>query len=508
MSIRLNKLLAERGLGARRKCDALIAEGVVRLNGVVVTEPGIQIDPQRDVVMVRGRPLPRAAAHAYYVLHKPVGVISTLSDPEGRRSLAEFMPPGARLYPVGRLDADTSGLLLITNDGELAHHLMHPRYGVSKAYRVHVDRAPSPAMMQRLADGIEFEPGIVSAPARVRVLDETPGDSVIEIAIHEGRYRQVRRMCEAAGLHVQRLHRWAYGPLRLGELARGMWRELSESEVASLRATSARPRARGEHVPPRPARRRGRGPAPRAEQTSFANPRRGEPGGRGERSGRSERRDPRVATGGRPGDRRPSRRPFDAQGPSRPARRRRPGDTVAPTPPRGLDRRGRDVRRSREEAGREAKRVAWMGGRTSGRADAHRRDARSRSGAAPQRGGRDAMRGPRAGAPMRGPRAGGAKGPGAARRKGRFGQLTATPSRGGSVRRFPGEVPGFGGRKDRRGPVSRQGRVSSRGSDGPPISRGPAGGTPRTSGGAPRPGRGQSPRRAGRFGPKSGGRRG
>jgi 16S rRNA U516 pseudouridylate synthase RsuA-like enzyme len=181
VSIRLNKLLAQRGIGARRKCDALIQSGSVRVNGAVVREPGTAVEPDRDRVEVNGRELPPLEPPAYFVLHKPVGVISTLSDPEGRRTLVEFLPPGRRVFPVGRLDADTSGLLMLTSDGELAHHLMHPRYGVTKLYRVHADRAPSPEMLRRLREGIEFEPGVRSAPARVRVRDTGPGESVIEL---------------------------------------------------------------------------------------------------------------------------------------------------------------------------------------------------------------------------------------------------------------------------------------------------------------------------------------
>jgi pseudouridine synthase len=240
VSIRLNKLLATRGIGARRKCDEIIQGGEVRINGRIVTEPGTQVEPERDRVEVRGRPLPRPAELKYFAFHKPVGVISTLDDPEGRRSLRDYLPPGARMFPVGRLDADTSGLIVLTNDGELAHHLMHPRYGVDKRYRAHVDHVPPEHVLERLRRGIEFEPGVVSAPAQVFVRDRTVGDSVLEFALHEGKHRQVRRMCEAAGLQVQRLHRWAYGPLKLGHLERGMWRELSEEEVAELRAASAR----------------------------------------------------------------------------------------------------------------------------------------------------------------------------------------------------------------------------------------------------------------------------
>src|SRR5206468_3646591 len=141
-----------------------------------------------------GRPLPEPAAPRYYALHKPVGVITTLHDPEGRRTVRELLPPGRRLFPIGRLDADTSGLLLLTDDGELAHHLMHPRYGVEKVYRVWIDRLPDPHQLARLRRGVEFEPGVVSAPARVRVPRPGATDPLLEIALHEGRYRQVRRM--------------------------------------------------------------------------------------------------------------------------------------------------------------------------------------------------------------------------------------------------------------------------------------------------------------------------
>jgi 23S rRNA pseudouridine2605 synthase len=266
LSIRLNKLLARRGLGARRKCDALIQSGAVRVNDEVVTEPGTQIEPGRDRVTVQGRPLPPSAPPIYYALNKPVGTITTLDDPEGRPTIRDLMPPGPRLFPVGRLDADTSGLLILTNDGELAHHLMHPRYGVAKVYRVRLDRAPVEQQLGRLRTGVEFEPGVVSGPARVRMLESGERGAMIEIVIHEGRYRQVRRMCEALGLRVMGLHRTAYGPLRIGPLARGMWRELSEDEVLRLRASAARPR---------PLRRAGRGagrgrPVPRHRRRPSA----------------------------------------------------------------------------------------------------------------------------------------------------------------------------------------------------------------------------------------------
>jgi 23S rRNA pseudouridine2605 synthase len=311
LSVRLNKLLAQRGLGARRKCDALVQSGAVRINGEVVREPGTMVEPGRDRIEVRNRPLPPATATRYFVLHKPVGVISTLSDPEGRRTIRDLLPPGPRLFPVGRLDADTSGLLVLTNDGELAHRLMHPRYGVAKSYRVRVAQVPQPAQIQRLATGVEFEPGIVSAPARAWIVDASPERAMLSLVIHEGRYRQVRRMCEAVGLTVLGLHRSAYGPLRLGELTRGMWRELSEAEVASLRAASARP-----------------SPRPRPEGRYLGVPRGERAARRAPAVPRASARMRRSASPGRPGGvnaSRARRRPESQSGPERPAGRRRRG---------------------------------------------------------------------------------------------------------------------------------------------------------------------------------------
>jgi len=364
VSIRLNKLLARRGLGARRKCDDLIRSGLVSVNGQVVTEPGTQVEPERDRVLVRGRALPAATETRYYVLHKPVGVITTLDDPEGRRTVRDLLPPGPRLFPVGRLDADTSGLLVLTNDGELAHRLMHPRYGVVKSYRVRVARAPDERQLQRLREGVEFEPGIRSAPARAMVVDDTPERALVSLTIHEGRYRQVRRMFEAVGLEVLGLHRSAYGPLRLGPLPRGMWRELSEEEVARLRAASARARPRrGQYLgvpgrsrsgpparerPPGPWERtpppdRGRRPEGVMRPERFARPERP---GRGERSGPTQR----------------------SARPERPARRERGG------PPRRFTRAGRP---GRGERGAAPQRFA--------RPERRERPARGERGAAPQR---------------------------------------------------------------------------------------------------------------------------
>jgi 23S rRNA pseudouridine2605 synthase len=253
MAVRLNKYLADRGVGARRKCDDLIAQGRVSVNGRVVSEAGSKVEEDRDRVSVDGRPVGGKAQHVYYVLNKPVGVITTLDDEHGRRSVAEFLPRGARVYPVGRLDADTSGLLLLTNDGELAHKLMHPRYGVQKVYRVRLAAEPRADQLRRLAQGVRFDKNLVSGPARVRRIDPGFDAIMIELIIHEGRFRQVRRMCEAVGLEVTGLHRVGYGPIRLGPLARGMFRELSEEEVGHLRAAGSRPGGgRFDHL--RPAR--------------------------------------------------------------------------------------------------------------------------------------------------------------------------------------------------------------------------------------------------------------
>lgn len=225
----------------------------MRVNNTVVKEPGTQVHPDRDRIEVHGRPIPGPSAMRYLMVHKPVGVITTLNDPEGRPTVRTLLPPGPRIFPVGRLDAETSGLLIVTNDGELAHHLMHPRFGVRKVYRVRTDRPPDPKQIRWLRSGVEFEPRVVSAPCEVRVRNARSSRAEIEIALHEGRYRQVRRMCEAVGLLVKGLHRSSYGPLRIGALPRGAWRDLTGEEVRQLRAASAKPvpRVVARRAPPR-----------------------------------------------------------------------------------------------------------------------------------------------------------------------------------------------------------------------------------------------------------------
>ena len=348
-----------RGIGSRRACDALIQSGAVRVNGVVVDEPGRRVEPERDQVQVRGKPLPGRSALRYYMIHKPVGMITTLSDPEGRRTVRELLPPGPRLFPVGRLDADTSGLLLVTNDGELAHKLMHPRYGVDKRYRVLLDRLPSSEQMARLRSGVMLDPGERSAPAEVRISKAHPHRPTVDFRIHEGRYRQVRRMCEAVGLAVKALHRYGYGPLRLDKLPRGMVRPLTTVEVRRLRTTSARPEgvgprrpggterpAKQEWVKAEKARRRKHAPSSAASPGRTAEihdrparpprPARAGSGGFGKASGapprpprppRSRGERPFVGVGGRPpGSPRPAAGGrFGESGPSRSPRPERSG---------------------------------------------------------------------------------------------------------------------------------------------------------------------------------------
>jgi len=224
--VRLNAYLARAGVASRRRADELIKAGRVLVNG----EPG-QLNTfvaARDRVEVDGRRV-TAQRLAYLLLHKPAGVVTTARDPEGRRTVVDFVPRDPRVVPVGRLDVDTTGALLLTNDGPLAHRLAHPRYGVEKVYEARVEGDPGDAVLQQLRDGVELEDGR-SAPARARRL----GAGRVELTIHEGRNRQVRRMLEAVGHPVVHLHRSAYAGLTLEGLEPGEWRELSAAEVAAL----------------------------------------------------------------------------------------------------------------------------------------------------------------------------------------------------------------------------------------------------------------------------------
>jgi 23S rRNA pseudouridine2605 synthase len=227
-AVRLNAYLARAGVASRRRADELIRAGRVRVNG----EPG-QLNTvvgRRDVVEVDGKRV-ELQRLAYVLLHKPAGVVTTARDPQGRRTVIDLVPPEPRVVPVGRLDADTTGALLLTNDGDLAHRLAHPRYGVPKVYEADVEGSLSREAIQQLREGIELEDGR-TAPAEVRLLAR----GRIELTLHEGRNRQVKRMLEAVGHPVRRLHRSRYAALDLGGLEPGAWRTLTSGEVAALKA--------------------------------------------------------------------------------------------------------------------------------------------------------------------------------------------------------------------------------------------------------------------------------
>jgi len=225
---RLQKVLARVGLGSRRVCDELVADARVTVDGAIAVL-GQRVDVRSQRIAVDGVPVPVAPGLVHYLLNKPVGVVTTLSDPHGRPTVADLVPRHPRVFPVGRLDLETEGLLILTNDGELSHILAHPSHGVAKEYLVEVDGIPSPGALRRLRTGVDLD-GRTTAPAMVGAVSP----SVLRIVIHEGRNRQVRRMCEAVGHPVRRLVRTRIGPISDRRLAPGRWRRLDVSEVRSL----------------------------------------------------------------------------------------------------------------------------------------------------------------------------------------------------------------------------------------------------------------------------------
>jgi 23S rRNA pseudouridine2605 synthase len=237
--VRLAKHLAHAGIASRRAAEAIIAEGRVTVDGETVTDPARDVTGA-EAIAVDGETLGGPPRRVVYAVHKPAGVVSTAHDTHGRTTIVDLVPGGTRLYPVGRLDADTTGLILLTNDGDLANHLMHPRYEVPRTYRAKVAGAPvSDRAVQALRDGVDLDDGRTS-PAQVRRIRA----DVLELTIREGRKRQVRRMCEAVGHRVIALRRISFGPLVLGDLAPGAHRRLTRNEVEALRAASRTARAR------------------------------------------------------------------------------------------------------------------------------------------------------------------------------------------------------------------------------------------------------------------------
>lgn len=237
MAERLHKYLARCGIGSRRGAERLIAAGRIHVNGGVVDAPGTTVDVGRDRVEVDGRPV-HPSVHRYLALHKPPGVVSTVADPAGRKTVLDLVPSDVRVFPVGRLDYDSEGLILLTNDGGLAFKLSHPRHSVDKEYDVLVRGELSGAVLDRLRSGVLLD-GSLTRPARIEGRGTVDAGRWLRIVLHEGRNRQIRRMAHSVGLEVLRLIRIRIGPLTLGELAVGRWRDLGTTEVRALRVDAA-----------------------------------------------------------------------------------------------------------------------------------------------------------------------------------------------------------------------------------------------------------------------------
>ncbi|MHC5058703.1 MAG: pseudouridine synthase [Planctomycetota bacterium] len=261
---RLQKILARAGLGSRRGCEEIILEGRVRVNGRVVTELGTRADASRDTITVGGKRV-RGETLKYYAINKPKGVISTTAEDEfargGRRRVIDLVPERPRVKPVGRLDVESEGLMLLTNDGDLANRLTHPRYGIERVYRAEVKGEITEDMLAKLRRGVRLAEGR-TLPPKVRVIHKGAGRGVLEVVIKEGLNREVRRILAAVGLKVRSLKRIRLGPLSLGGLSSGTARELSAPELARLRKATCGP---GEPPPPWLRRRRRRGAPPHRE---------------------------------------------------------------------------------------------------------------------------------------------------------------------------------------------------------------------------------------------------
>jgi 23S rRNA pseudouridine2605 synthase len=231
---RLQKVMAKAGIASRRKCEELIAAGEVKVNGVIVTEAGRKVNPQMDQIEVGGLKI-QLEKKVYYLLYKPIGYITSVGDPHKRKTVLDLMEGiQERIYPVGRLDYDTSGLLLLTNDGDLAFHMTHPSHEMEKEYEALVRGKVSKESVERLRKGVKLEDGW-TAPAKVRILGEKNGNTLLQLIIHEGRNRQVRRMCDAVGHPVLKLKRTRIAFLTIGQLKPGKFRPLLTEEVKQLK---------------------------------------------------------------------------------------------------------------------------------------------------------------------------------------------------------------------------------------------------------------------------------
>jgi len=254
MQERLQKLISQAGIASRRAAEEMILAGRVSVNGTVVSELGCKADPAVDRIEADGKLVRPVSSHIYILLNKPVGYMTTLDDPEGRQLVTDLLTDiKERVYPVGRLDYNTEGLLLLTNDGEWANKLMHPRHEIDKEYHVRVRGKAHKSQLDQLAKGVEMD-GRPTAPATVKLIKDGEQNDWISITIHEGRNRQIRRMCEAVSLSVVRLKRVRYGSLNVGALRPGQYRLLTEAEVKALAAPQQRPRKTvGDNVTKRPS---------------------------------------------------------------------------------------------------------------------------------------------------------------------------------------------------------------------------------------------------------------
>lgn len=231
--VRLQKFMADCGIASRRKSEEIIESGKVKVNGHVA-HIGDKVNPKKDLVTVRGKRINKVNEMHYIMLHKPRGYVTTVSDELGRKTVMDLVRDvNARIYPVGRLDKDSEGLLLLTNDGAFANAMTHPSRNFSKVYRVTVRPGVDDEILAKLRDGVEID-GRMTAPCEVSVITEEEGRAVLEFILHEGRNRQIRKMCEAVGIEVARLKRIAEGSLKLGMLPQGKWRELNDNEVRKL----------------------------------------------------------------------------------------------------------------------------------------------------------------------------------------------------------------------------------------------------------------------------------
>lgn len=231
MTERLQKILSGRGVCSRRQAEELLAAGRVTCDGVVCAV-GDRADPEVNTICIDGKPLPTGSQPVYIMLHKPRGYVTTLKDEKGRRNAAQLIDCGTRVYPVGRLDMDSEGLLLFTNDGAFANRMMHPKHEIGKTYQAWVEKVTDEGL-EKVKRSVELD-GYLIAPPTVKLLHREGNRGVLEITIHEGRNRQVRRMCEMAGMYVTRLRRISEGSLTLGDLPKGQWRYLTEREIAEV----------------------------------------------------------------------------------------------------------------------------------------------------------------------------------------------------------------------------------------------------------------------------------